>query len=420
MLRINKLTVSLTVVTLSTCALAGDLNLKDDLLSSSTEVESTVKVTPAVPSIFDKKKTIELTESELLNIETANGNTASSQSVLTKKHGTGSAIPVISETPTDELIRDNSTLKMELERTKSELNKAKTQIAITEKMYGEIPDGSSAPAIKDNTKIPAVPKDVMTNGVPKYNANGGNDGTNITVTPGVNQVITISTDQPNRIITPFAKPQILSSALQGGTGKECGEVCVKGNVVYISTKKEYPLGLFITDKNNEQTAISLTLVPRRIPPREVSLILSDNASVTVSGTPEAEIWETSQPFVNSIKKSLLATALGEVPSGYNLQKIPGNYSLPLCSQNGLNFNFEKGQLLAGSNLNFVIGRVTNVSNREIEILETSCGGYDVAAVASFPNTLLKPAQTSEIYVVQRKNAKEKVKTVKRRSLVGNW
>ena len=298
-------------------------------------------------------------------------------------------------------------LRKELEATKKALNESNTKLTKAEKMYGDLDD------TEDNS-VPSVSKAVITS-APKYK--NVNAGTDIKVTPGVNQIITISTDQPNRIITPFQNPQILSSSLTGGASGQCGEVCVKGNVVYVSTKKEYPLGLFITEKGQEQTAISLTLVPRRIPPREVNLVLNDSSAITVQGSPESKVWETSQPFVNGIKKNLMGIALGNIPSGYNLQKIPSNYALPVCSQAGLNFDFSKGQLLAGTNLNYVIGKITNVGETPIEFTESSCGGYDVAAVAAYPYNLLQPKQSTEVYVVQRVNANKNVKTTKRRSLL---
>ena len=113
----------------------------------------------------------------------------------------------------------------------------------------------------------------------------------------------------------------------------------------------------------------------------------------------------------------MGIALGNIPSGYNLQKIPSNYALPVCSQAGLNFDFSKGQLLAGTNLNYVIGKITNVGETPIEFTESSCGGYDVAAVAAYPYNLLQPKQSTEVYVVQRVNANKNVKTTKRRSLL---
>lgn len=415
---------------------------------------------PKVKSVFTGSPAT--TEEQTHNVNNANGNTPSAGAVFNRKYGTtapmittsqgmvrqddsdGNTSPMIelkdapsqaeleaeerfsgssspatraplvqgaSSSSTTNTYDPDAAIRAQLEATQAELKRTRQKLEETTSMYGDVP----ADAEKLKSAIPSVPKSVMTN-VPKY-GDITTGSTDLKVRPGVNQIITISTDQPNRIITPFNNPQILSSALQGGKGKECGEVCVKGNVVYVSTKKDYPLGLFITEKGNEQTAISLTLVPRRIPPREVNLVLNDSNSVTLSGSEEANVWETSQPFVNTLKKTLLAIALGEVPSGYHLQKIPSKYNLPVCNQSGLKFDFSKGQLMAGVNLNYTIGKVTNVSNQPIELIEASCGGYDVAAVAAYPYNLLKPNQSTEIYVVQRINSKANTAVTKRRSLL---
>ncbi len=314
-------------------------------------------------------------------------------------------------------------LEAELAKTKKDLKDTRTRLKNTEETYGVIPvdaDGNPLPeAVKQN--IPTVPTNVVAT-APKYGQQSAsaakgraNDQSPVMkVTTGVNQIVTIAIGQPNRLITPFQNPQILTNALTAGQGHECGEVCVKGNVVYISTTKEYPMGLFITDKNNESMAMSLTITPRRIPPREVHLELADSGSVTaMMGSQEAEVFETTQPFVTSVKSTMKAIALGEVPSGYHLQKIPSGYKLPTCSQPGLKFDFKKGQLVAGVNLNYVIGKVRNVSNQTIEFKESTCGGYDVAGVAAYPYNLLRPGESTEVYVVQRVLRRQSSQSVRR-------
>lgn len=427
--------VKLKVITV----IVGSMLASNYAMADNTELLSK----PSTKSVFEGKAPVinkNTTNSNLAGMNTANDNNPSSNGVFQRKFGItpnanehqldprlanlreyqqqqiqrfydpGKMQNVINEQnkSLSEANLEKEQLRKELEATKKALNESNTKLSKAEKMYGDLDDANAENA------VPSVSKAVITS-APKYK--NENAGTDIKVTPGVNQIITISTDQPNRIITPFQNPQILSSSLSGGANGQCGEVCVKGSVVYVSTKKEYPLGLFITEKGQDQTAISLTLVPRRIPPREVNLILNDSSAITVQGSAESKIWETSQPFVNGIKKNLMGIALGNIPSGYNLQKIPQKYALPVCSQAGLNFDFSKGQLLAGTNLNYVIGKVTNVGETPIEFTESSCGGYDVAAVAAYPYNLLQPKQSTEVYVVQRVNANKNVKTTKRRSLL---
>lgn len=427
--------VKLKVITV----IVGSMLASNYAMADNTELLSK----PSTKSVFEGKAPVinkNTTNSNLAGMNTANDNNPNSNGVFQRKFGItpnanehqldprlanlreyqqqqiqrfydpGKMQNVINEQnkSLSEANLEKEQLRKELEATKKALNESNTKLSKAEKMYGDLDDANAENA------VPSVSKAVITS-APKYK--NENAGTDIKVTPGVNQIITISTDQPNRIITPFQNPQILSSSLSGGANGQCGEVCVKGSVVYVSTKKEYPLGLFITEKGQDQTAISLTLVPRRIPPREVNLILNDSSAITVQGSAESKVWETSQPFVNGIKKNLMGIALGNIPSGYNLQKIPQKYALPVCSQAGLNFDFSKGQLLAGTNLNYVIGKVTNVGETPIEFTESSCGGYDVAAVAAYPYNLLQPKQSTEVYVVQRVNANKNVKTTKRRSLL---
>lgn len=252
----------------------------------------------------------------------------------------------------------------------------------------------------ERTKIPAVPAEVITKGVPKYTSNAQSNS--ITVTPGVNQIVTIAVGHTNRFVTPFYHPQVSSSTLSGGdpvTGQG-GEVAVKDNVVYVSTNKVVPISMFITDKGNENVAISLTLVPRKIPSREVHLKLDTANMQTVYASEGAENWEKSQPFVSGIKRALKEIALQRVPTGYQLGDIPHNYELPTCSAEGFAVDFSKGQLMAGSKLHYIVGKVTNVSAHPLEFREASCANYDVAAVALWPNNMLEPGQSSEIYIVR--------------------
>jgi conjugal transfer pilus assembly protein TraK len=85
----------------------------------------------------------------------------------------------------------------------------------------------------------------------------------ITVSPGTTAIVEVAIDHLNRIVTPFAAPQVRTVS-QATTQ-------VDGNVIYVATATEEPVGLFITDAGDSATALSLTLAPRHIPPREVRL-----------------------------------------------------------------------------------------------------------------------------------------------------
>lgn len=269
----------------------------------------------------------------------------------------------------------------------------------------------------EQTKIPEVPSSVLTQNVPKYNASNsgpsnttnGREPSDIVVAPGVNQIVSIAVGHTNRIVTPFTHPQVSSASLTGG---EQGEVMVKDNVVYVSTAKTYPLSMFITDRGQENLSISLTLVPRKIPSREISVSFKDSNLQMRLASDDAEAWEKSQPFVSGTNKNLREIALQNIPSGYNMSNIPRNYKKPNCKVEGFKIDFSKGQLLTGSKLHYVIGKVTNVTNKTLEFKEEGCGDYDVAAVALYPTNIFEPKQSAEIYVVKHAPGKQETKQVR--------
>lgn len=251
-----------------------------------------------------------------------------------------------------------------------------------------------------------------------------NNSTRLLMRPGVNQMIPIAMYHPNRIVTPFKHPQVISTTLSGGTKEnECGEVCVRGNVVYISTDKNYPVTAFITEKGNDGVALSLTMIPKRIPPREVELRVPDDVQekiasggAVVGSETQAEAWETSMPFVEMVREGFHVIAKGEVPPGYTLRNVRASDVLPVCRQNGLSVRFKGGQILVGSKLNVYVGVAENIGRTPVEFREQHCGNWNVAAVAAWPLKVLRPGQKSEIYVAVRPDEKPMAGSV-RKSLI---
>lgn len=241
----------------------------------------------------------------------------------------------------------------------------------------------------------------------------------LVMTPGVNQIIPVAIGHPNRIVTPFGNPEVISTSLSGGSKEgECGEVCIKDNVVYVATDKEHPATMFITEKGSETRALSLTMVPRKIPPREVFLKLDGNT--VASGTyanPKAERWERSKPYVETIRSVFRKLALGEIPQGYTMNKVPNNLAPPYCDHPGMKVSFKEGQLMMGHSLSVFVGVAENVSNDALEFQEATCGDWDVAAVTTWPLKVLEPGQKTEVYVA-RKQMRGKAPTSVRPSLVG--
>lgn len=227
---------------------------------------------------------------------------------------------------------------------------------------------------------------------------------------GVNEIIPVAVHHLNRIVTPFATPVVKTGS--------SAEVSVEGNVVYVATAEQSPVTLFINEEGNQDISLNLTLVPRRIPAREVFLNLEEGLLANSGfGSSKADRWERSQPYVETIRSVFRGLALGTLPQGYSLGRFPANRQAPNCAMDGLDFKFKGGQLLSGHNMQVSVGVVQNISNEPIEIREAVCGGWDVTAVAAWPNNMLMPGQKSEIYVAERIHRSTKT-TNKRPSLLG--
>ncbi|MBX2808173.1 MAG: type-F conjugative transfer system secretin TraK [Cellvibrionaceae bacterium] len=231
----------------------------------------------------------------------------------------------------------------------------------------------------------------------------------IVMKPGVNEIVQVAVNHLNRIVTPYANPKIRTSSP--------ATTEIHGNVIYIGSDNESPITLFIIDKDDEEQALSLTLIPRKIPPREIALSLQGKQGSLVGATQTqlAKKWESAQPYVNTLENLFRTLALGQLPPGYQLQKQAMG-SLPHCRQTGLRFEFSRGQTIVGHHLMVHIGLIHNTAPHPIEFIEDTCGDWDIAAVTAFPRHVLNPGEKTEVYVAQKRNYTREVE-VKRPSLL---
>lgn len=229
----------------------------------------------------------------------------------------------------------------------------------------------------------------------------------VIVQPGVNTIIPASISHLNRIVTPFEKPIV-----QTTSGAEIKTV---ENVIYVSTKDETPVTMYITPKDDESVAISLTLAPRKVPPIQANLIIGQpmsgqtQASAGAGGyggvgsrySGQAKKWEEGQPYEESIKGIMRALALSKLPKGYSIGKLGKFDSLPSCSQGGLYYDFSKSQVILGHNFRVIVGVARNNSSVPIMVEETACTHPNIAAVAAWPENMLEPGHQTEVYIVTR-------------------
>lgn len=220
------------------------------------------------------------------------------------------------------------------------------------------------------------------------------------------EMVIISRDHVNRIVTPFQSPSLKLDSVQGVTFKQ------KGNVIYLSTSSDANIGGFITEKGDESTAMPVLFKPMPLPPQE---ILLSGASQSTS-TQAARQFEKSQPRIQTIAQIMTTLAQGNLPTGYSLQNPNGKY-LPVCNQLGLQFDFHRGQFVQGAEYAVAIGTVTNTSGKVQEIRENNCFRDGVVSVSAFPYTKLYPNYKSEVFVMFYRNKPVHSQTKTRKSLI---
>jgi conjugal transfer pilus assembly protein TraK len=232
--------------------------------------------------------------------------------------------------------------------------------------------------------------------------------------PGVNEILYISAGHTNRIVTPFQEPTV--------TTMSDATITARDNVLYVGTYKQEPVTLYVTQKGTEHPSIALTLIPKKIPTQEIFLSLAEDLGAGYAGqklvNKEAERWENKQPYIETIKKAFAAIALGDIPRGYAMHPLSKitNLVQPLCEQKGLQFDWNRAQVVHGHRMSITIGVVKNPTEHAIEVQSNPCMGWDVAAVATWPHVMLQPGQMAEIYVARKQNETER-KPVARPSLL---
>jgi len=158
----------------------------------------------------------------------------------------------------------------------------------------------------------------------------------ITVEPGVNEIIQIAAGHPNRIVTPFKAPRVVTTA--------AASVETSENVIYVAPTGPALITMFLTETGDESVSISLTLQPKKIPPRELRLDLPPG--VVVSKADEAG--SSSKRQARSVNGRAYVARAGEVFDQLARGHVPDDFAFsrqapppyPLCTvENGYEVSF---------------------------------------------------------------------------------
>lgn len=220
----------------------------------------------------------------------------------------------------------------------------------------------------------------------------------ITVKPGVTQMVKISKDYLNRLITPFPNPILPTVADIDYT--------ISDNIVYITPKTDKPFSVFITDKSNQKDSISVLFVPDSILPREINFhlegydskadFLTTDALAQIANMNGSTTDSYNQQIVNVMKN----LAKGNIPNGYTLNEL-NKAKAPQCKFTLMDSN--PMQMLETTNRRIFIYKVTNRAANTQSILENACYREGVVASAAYPYVNLEPNQSTEFYVLVNKD-----------------
>ncbi len=228
----------------------------------------------------------------------------------------------------------------------------------------------------------------------------------ITVIPGINEIIPIAVNHPNRIETPFKHADVMTL-----TPTEDAKFTTKGSVIYVSTDKlaptkahpeRAPITAFVTEKGTQGPAMSITLIAYQLPPQSVSLSFPDDVAIPFpkTETPDQTSQEASSR-TEEITDAFRAIALGEIPQGYTFRQTSGADQLPGCGlPPGVSLSYSPGQVFVGASSDIYVGVVTNGGPKPIELKEKWCVTDRVGAVAFWPDLDLGPNQQTEVYIMR--------------------
>ena len=214
----------------------------------------------------------------------------------------------------------------------------------------------------------------------------------ITVTPGRNATIPIAIGHLNRLILPFEHPEIRTI--------DTATTELKGQVLYVAPDQEQPITLYVTDEKSDLNALSLTLAPKAIPPRELTIQLAraDATPVSTHSTHRSTAAdEAHQDPVQHLKTELRALAMKVVPEGYQA-RVPKRGEQVHCRQAGLDVRTH--QVLEGPEDRIAMAKITNLSGQALTLDESQCADDQklTLAIAAWPRTTLTHQMSTEVFV----------------------
>ena len=201
----------------------------------------------------------------------------------------------------------------------------------------------------------------------------------------------IALGQINRIVLPFDRPEIRT--LNPSTAE------IQGHVLYIAPIDPAKVNLYVTNADDPDAAIALSLSPQEIPPQDMTIALEAEPSREAPRMNPGRV-DTASGSLESVDftRSLLKTlAMGQIPEGYRFRQ-PESGETIRCHQKHL--LIQTRQVFYGRGAQVRVGVLRNNGKSPIQLDEETClGSTPIETVATYPSGPLLPGHEAEIYVV---------------------
>lgn len=207
-----------------------------------------------------------------------------------------------------------------------------------------------------------------------------------------NEIVYVSSVLPNRISTPFAEPRSVD--------QQPGDVDISpvGQSLYVTMKPTgKSVALYITGSNPNDPVISLTLVPKEMPPQTIVLQLDKN-QVETGGSTEATHAPDSNVYTDNIRYVLREAALGKTPEGFS------EGPLPTSAANIGNVVAYPKVRYSGPTYDIFRYTLVGTSPNDVDLVEDTFYSDGVRAVSFFPTATLSKGKTTEVFIVSDKSA----------------
>lgn len=208
---------------------------------------------------------------------------------------------------------------------------------------------------------------------------------------GVNDIVPISKNFPNRIATPFKDPVWVD--------QNNANIDKLHSSIFITPKGDRAVQLFITENNDPNApVVQLTLIPRAIPGQTLVVQIEGAEGVSAANRPSAREQRLPDEYTDQMLFLLREVARNRPPAGYTEE----NLSAPAANLiGGIQALPEKRY--SGAAYDIYRYRLRNVGKERITLTEQSFFQKGVRAVAFFPLLQISGGQETSVNIIVSKD-----------------